>query len=105
LLSTPTIARLTINAISAEGKTFVIELEVGTPYKRETGEWACPLALKGLYDHLPEICGDDSFQALCLAIRLALEMLADFRDEGGKLLVDSDDFPLEAYAFGPASRH
>ncbi len=105
MLSTQTIAKLTIDARSAEGQTFVIELQVGTPYQPETGEWACPVALNGLYEQLREICGDNSFQAICLAIRLAQEMLTDFREKGGKLLVDGDDFPLEAYSFKSPIRH
>jgi hypothetical protein len=104
MLSTPTVARTSIDAISPEGGAFTIDLEVGTPYQRETGEWACPVALHGLYDRLAEACGENSFQALCMAISLAQDLLQSFRDKGGKLLMDDEDFPLEAYAFGAAIR-
>jgi|SRR6185369_6979030 len=93
------VASVSIDAVSPEGEAFVIELEVGTPYKCETGEWACPIALGGLYDHLGDMHGEDSYQALCLAMRLAQDLLQDFRDKGGKLLMGTEDFPLEAYAF------
>jgi hypothetical protein len=102
MLSTPTVASLVIDAVSSDGKAFVIELEIGTPYQRETGEWACPVALRGLYERLAEARGVDSFQSLCMAISLAQDLLRSFRDNGGKLLVESEDFPLEAYAFGAA---
>ena len=101
----PTVAQRTIDAKSPDGGAFVIGLEIGTPYRCETGEWACPVALHGLYDHLPDIAGADSFQALCLAIRLAQDLLLDFREKGGTLLLDGEDFPLEeAYPIGPAPR-
>jgi hypothetical protein len=99
MLATPTVASISIDAVSPEGEAFVIELEVGTPYQCETGEWACPIALGGLNDGLRDIHGEDSFQALCLAIRLAQDLLQGFREKGGKLLMGTEDFPLEAYAF------
>jgi hypothetical protein len=37
-----------------------------------------------------------------MAISLAQDLLQGFRDQGGKLLMAADDFPLEAYAFGAA---
>src|SRR6202043_3898366 len=104
MLSTPAVASILIDAISPEGEAFTIELEVGTPRQRDTNEWACPVALRGLYDRLADACGENSFQALCLAISLAQDLLQGFRDKGGKLLMDAEDFPLEAYAFGAAIR-
>jgi hypothetical protein len=95
----PAVASVSIDAISPKGEAFVIEMAVGAPYRCETGEWACPIALGGLYDRLADIHGEDSFQALCLAIRLAQDLLWDFREKGGKLLSGTEDFPLEAYAF------
>ncbi|HEY3814159.1 MAG TPA: hypothetical protein VGL66_13120 [Caulobacteraceae bacterium] len=95
----PVVASISIDAVSPEGETFVVELAVGMPYQCETGEWACPVALGGLYDRLSDIRGEDSFQALCLAIRLAQDLLQDFCEKGGKLLMGTEDFPLEAYAF------
>ncbi len=100
----PTVANLSIAAKAAEGEAFEIELEIGAPYCTETGEWACPVGLQGLYDDLPDVRGEDSFQALCLAIGLAQKLLQDFVDEGGTLSVDGDRFPLESYAFGAARR-
>jgi len=102
MLATPTVASISIDAVSPEGEVFVIELEVGTPYHCETGEWACPISLRGLYDRLRDMRGEDSFQALCMAVSLAQDLLQDFRGKGGRLLMGTEDFPLEAYAFGAA---
>ena len=104
MLSTPTVASISIGAISPKSEAFTIELEIGTPYQCEPGEWACPVALTGLYDRLAEARGVESFQALCMAISLAQDLLRGFRDKGGKLLMDTEDFPLEAYAFGASTR-
>jgi hypothetical protein len=98
------VASISIDAISPKGEAFTIELEIGTPYEREPGGWACPVALTGLYDRLAEARGVDSFQALCMAISLAQDLLHGFRDKGGKLLMDAENFPLEAYGFGAATR-
>jgi hypothetical protein len=104
MLSTPTVAEISIDAISPEGEAFVIELEIGTPYERGRDDWACPVALRGLYARLADPSGVDSFQALCMAISLAQDLLQAFRLKGGRLLMETEDFPLEAYAFGWISR-
>jgi hypothetical protein len=104
MLSTPTIANLSIDAISLDGRPFTIEIEIGTPYQREHDEWRCPVALNGLYDRLAEAAGIDSFQALCLAISLVQELLQGFCEDGGKLLQDGEDFSLQGYSFGAAVR-
>src|SRR6185437_779283 len=94
----PTIATVSIDARTPEGEPFTIRVEVGAPYQRETGEWwSCPVALHGLYDHLADASGEDSFQALCLAIRLAHYLLRDLREKGGELLSDGEPFQLDAY--------
>jgi len=102
--STPTIASLTLDAVAPDGQRLAITLEIGTPYHRETSEWACPVALVGLYEQLSDACGDDSFQALCMAVSLAQDLLQDFQEKGGALLIEGDRFQLEPYAFGPAAR-
>ncbi len=104
MLATPTVASISINAASKHGEPLVVELEIGTPYRCASGEWACPLALGGLHDRLPDAHGADSFQALCMAIALAQDLLQGFRENGGRLFIEGEDFPLEAYAFGPAIR-
>jgi hypothetical protein len=104
MLATPTVASISIDAVSPDGEAFVIDLAVGTPYQCEAGDWACPIALDGLYSRLLDQHGVDSFQALCLAIRLAANLLQAFREKGGKLLDGTEDFPLEAYVFPRANR-
>jgi hypothetical protein len=63
-----------------------IAVEIGKPYQCGEEEWACPIALHGLHDGLPDVRGPDAFQALCLTIRLALSLLTGFKEKGGKIL-------------------
>lgn len=82
---------------------FEIEIRIGLPYKVGPDEWACPVALEPLYPKLRDAHAGSSFQALCLASALALNLLDGFKAKGGRLFYASGDgFPLEAYAFGVA---
>ncbi len=67
------------------------------------------MELAGLHERLPDIVGEDSLQALCLAIALVGKLLAAFVNCGGQLRSSGDDagdrFPLDAYfgTSGPLS--
>jgi hypothetical protein len=43
-----------------------------------------------LHAHVRDIVGGDSFQALCLASRLALDLLRSFVQAGGQLTIDGE---------------
>jgi len=94
------IAHTRILAQRGGEEPFEVEVQVGTPYQDRPDEWACPVAVSPLYGRLRDARGDSSLQALCLAASLALNLLQDFKDEGGSLfLVSGEDFPLAAYSF------
>ena len=59
-----------------------VNLRIGQPYQREDGSWACPIQLKGLFENLSDIGGEDSFQALMLAQNLARTLLNAFAEKG-----------------------
>jgi hypothetical protein len=80
------IAQRDLVAVKSTREEHVIEVRVGKPYQCATGEWACPVALNGLYANLRDQHGDDSFQALMLAQRLARNLLNGFIEDGGELL-------------------
>jgi hypothetical protein len=86
-------------------KEFPVQVSLGAPYSRDNGSWACPVELKGIHDPVADIVGDDSLQALCLAVQFAGRFLAAFVERGGRLRTAGDDledsFPLDAY-FGDA---
>lgn len=86
---------------------FEIHLQIGTPYQVGTDpeEWACPAALTPLFSRLHDAHGGGSFQSLCLASSLVLDLLQGFKEKGGSLFYSpGQDFPLEAYSFGIATR-
>jgi len=86
---------------------FEVRIEIGTPYRvgEDPQEWACPVALPPIHNRLRDAHGNSSFQALCLASSLALNLLQEFKEQGGTLFYSpGQDFPLEAYSFGIASK-
>ena len=69
--------------------------------------WRCPVRLDGLVSPMPDIGGDDSLQALLLALRVAHQQLAQAEAAGAKLLTvggepeDRDSgFDLKSYFGG-----
>jgi hypothetical protein len=66
---------------------FEIEVQLGAPYQASDVDWACPVGITGLYEHLADQHGIDSWQALMLARNLARTLLNGFIDDGGRVLV------------------
>jgi hypothetical protein len=86
--------------VDPEGAEFPVIVRIGRPYlaHEDPGVWRCPLSVEPLHSRLPDVAGSDSFQAICLASRLAVELLRGFVDKGGRLVVpDGDDVPLDTY--------
>ncbi len=100
------IAQTNLVGITAEGERQEIEVKIGVPYKinheDNIEEWACPVSLQPLFKQLRDVSGGDSFQALCLAAGLVIDLLTAYKEKGGKLtLKGGDEFPLNAYWFRP----
>lgn len=70
-----------------------------TPSVAMSPAWECSVSLAPLWEMPFVIYGDDSFQALCLASRHAVQMLDTFAEQGG-LLKHPDGEPYEANVFG-----
>ena len=82
---------------------FSIRVRIGRPYLRDKQPdmWACPVSVEPLYKQLADIAGEDSFQALCLASRLAASLLEGFVQSGGRLFNDDGTaFSLDVLGFG-----
>lgn len=92
------IASLSLDAVRANGEKFVLELAIGAPFISERHQtWACPVTLRPIFSEPQEVAAADSLQALSLALRVARSLLEDFTDKGGKLLLDGEDFPIDAW--------
>jgi hypothetical protein len=84
------IATRELLAEDASRGQFTIHLCIGCPYEISADEWACPVALDGLYPRLRDQHGIDAFQSLMLAQKLARALLLAFVEDGG-ILRDSHD--------------
>ncbi|HTZ71721.1 MAG TPA: hypothetical protein VMB71_13780, partial [Acetobacteraceae bacterium] len=95
-----TIATLRIQGRLAPADDFDILVEIGAPYLKAGNPdvWACPVSIQPWQIRPRDICGDDSFQALCLGIALAQNMLDDFEQKGSSLLNHNEPFSLAAYS-------
>ena len=71
--------------VDKHGNDVQISVRVGMPYASDGGDAACPLSILDLHQHLPEIRGVDTLQALCLAIHTAKGLLKNFIEQGGKI--------------------
>ena len=74
-----------LRGASAEQGQIAIEIRFGKPYRASDVDWACPVAVDGLFSHLADQHGADSFQALMLAQNLARNLLIEFVKRGGIL--------------------
>ena len=84
------IATRELLAVDASRGPFTIRVCLGHPYEVSGDEWACPVALEGLYPRLMDQHGIDAFQSLMLAQKLARTLLLAFVEDGG-ILRDSHD--------------
>jgi len=89
------LASRTLAAIDASRRQFNVRLEIGTPYRCAENDWACAVALDGLFEYLWDQHGVDSFQALMVAQTYARTLLADFISAGGQLLHVVDGTPID----------
>lgn len=97
------IAQTELLGESKDRGRFSIRVQIGRPYLRakDPEMWACAVSLEPLHGQLADIAGEDSFQALCLANRLAASLLEGFVQSGGRLLNDDGTaFSVKTLGFG-----
>lgn len=105
------ISTLNLQAMKPGEALHDVTIEVGTPYfSEQDGRWYCAVAMDGLYPVRNAAAGD-SFQVLCMAVGLILNLLAAYEGDGGILyfpasegeepLLERNRFPLDAYRLKP----
>lgn len=73
-----------------------------TQSKRMAPAWSCEVTVDPLWSKPFEIYGEGSFQALCLAAKHAVQMLATFTEQGGVLKhTEGETFDPEVFGFKP----
>lgn len=92
------IAETKMIGIYPDMREIEILASIGSPFRDLNGRWGCPAEISGIYGKLGPVYGEDSMQALCLALKLVYTLLKDFIEKGGKLVhpYDKSDFPLRA---------
>lgn len=77
------ITQLTLKKPGERSRT--VNVRVRKPHKRESGEFACEVDLEGLYETPIEVYGEDSYQALDLALEFVRITLAGWEKTGWRL--------------------
>jgi hypothetical protein len=85
------VATTTVDCVNSLGEHAQVIVEIGRPYRAPEGEWACPVAMRGLHNSLRDVRGEDSLQALCLAASLVRMLLTAFVEDGGKIFFLNSD--------------
>ena len=99
------IATTTLDCVNSLGERHQVTVEIGRPYQAPEGEWACPVGMRGFHNSLPDVRGEDSLQALCLAASLVRMLLTGFVADGGRIFfLNSDsEYDLDATFSGVGS--
>lgn len=75
-------AETTLFAIAPNGAEHTVVLRVGIPALQANGAWGASVFLGALDSHSSTIFGDDSWQAIQLAMRFIAIRVAHFGDDG-----------------------
>jgi len=88
------IAERTMVFENKSGERKSITIRIGKPYPVSNSEWACPVALDGLYKNLADQYGIDSLQSLNLAMSLAQQLLSSLEEDGGHFFFEERTGPI-----------
>src|SRR4051812_30156162 len=92
------LAETKIQCVAASGESFTSPLRVYPPRREDRGMWSCAVSMGDLLREDQPLFGEDSLQALCLALSFARSRLQDFVARGGRLVIPGteDDFSIDA---------
>ena len=74
----------------ADGAEIKLTARVGVPYRIDGDHYRCPVELVGLDGRYPDVAGDSSMQAICLATNLLARRLTHLLENGERLLYVKD---------------
>lgn|SRR5215467_11236522 len=103
------IARLNLIGVERTGGRRRVVVAIGAPYAIRDGRGAdcaaCPVTLRGLGRHprfnAHRILGEDTFQALSIALAFVRRRLLDFVGSGNRLLFADGEVALPLAAYFP----
>jgi len=85
------IARLELVEIKPDSTRNPIRVSIGRPYADGKGAWACAILLEGLDSKERTIYGENSMQALCLALGMIRFHLSEALRLGNRLVYAGED--------------
>jgi hypothetical protein len=91
------IASSDLVCVYPDGTQVHVVARLASPTRRRDGTWASTFVVEGLHD-AQEMTGEDSLQALCMAMSMVRALLERFEAQGGTVL-DAETlspFPIEA---------
>ena len=100
------LARTALIAVSPSGRRSRVSIEIGRAYEIRDGKGAdcaaCSVSIRGLGRHPRanphRIMGEDTFQAVSIALAFVRLRLLDFVGKGGRLMnTDGSEFEVEPY--------
>lgn len=68
-----------------------VRLYIRAPYDLNDGSWGCYCHAEGLLEKETRICGEDSFQVLCLTIRFLKVFLDCQASKGASFYIQGDE--------------
>ena len=84
------VATLELMEIRPDGERRLVQAQIGAPHYDERGSWACPVLLTSIDGTIKEIHGEDSMQALLLAVRFIHSMLRSLLEKGSRVVQHPD---------------
>jgi len=101
------IASSDLLCVHPDGTELHVVARLASPTRRRDGMWVSAFAVDGLHE-AQEMAGEDSLQALCMAMSMIRALLERFVAQGGRVVCPDDgtDFPIDATfgLMGAASR-
>jgi hypothetical protein len=86
------IAETSCTVKTPSGEVRDVQVRIGCPYQISETEAACPVAVDGLYENIPDIHGIDTFQALILAIEFVRSIMTGLNSRG--YVIEDEMVPL-----------
>jgi hypothetical protein len=93
------LAELTVSFVHPDGRRVPGRIWIGQPSQLDEVEAQCPVRLDGLHEKLVPVAGNDTLQAMLLAVRLLASLLGDFQERGGRVLTRDTGEPLDLESY------
>jgi len=88
------IADKTIHAVDSKGEAKRFRFAIEAPARIDDVSWGCTLVMEGFTKTPRRIVGEDSWQAMLLAVRLVEQTLFYFVEDGGCLFWEPGGEPM-----------